>query len=127
MRHVDLVWYIPTPLLLLMAIILARRQAHRTFPWFFAYCVFGVAADSIRFVTRGHPFLYSWTYWLTEGGYDVLGLHEALHGSTSLVSRSLSFGWGRSQHAAVAPGNGSRPVAPASSDTARRAVVVTAP
>ena len=74
MRHVDLVWYIPTPLLLLMAIILARRQAHRTFPWFFAYCVFGVAADSIRFVTRGHPFLYSWTYWLTEGGYDVLGL-----------------------------------------------------
>ncbi|HYB43109.1 MAG TPA: aminotransferase class III-fold pyridoxal phosphate-dependent enzyme [Candidatus Methylomirabilis sp.] len=38
------------------------------------------------------------------GGHDVLGLHEALHGSTSLVSRSLSFGWGRSQHAAVAPG-----------------------
>lgn len=40
------------------------------------------------------------------GGYDVLGLHEALHGSTSLVSRSLSFGWGRNQHAAVAPGTG---------------------
>jgi 2,2-dialkylglycine decarboxylase (pyruvate) len=38
------------------------------------------------------------------GGYDVLGLHEALHGSTSLVSRSLSFGWTRSRHAAVAPG-----------------------
>ena len=41
------------------------------------------------------------------GGYDVLGLHEGLHGSTSLVSRSLSFGWTRSKHAAVAPGTSS--------------------
>jgi hypothetical protein len=71
---VGLVWYIPTPLLLLMVFVLARRQAYRSFPWFFAYCVFGVAADSIRFITRGHPSLYSWTYWLTEGGYDALGL-----------------------------------------------------
>ena len=38
------------------------------------------------------------------GGYDVLGLHEGLHGSTSLVSRSLTFGWTRSKHAALAPG-----------------------
>src|SRR2546428_5152875 len=37
------------------------------------------------------------------GGYDVLGLHEGLHGSTSLVSRSLTVGWTRSQHAALAP------------------------
>jgi 2,2-dialkylglycine decarboxylase (pyruvate) len=36
--------------------------------------------------------------------FDVLGLHEALHGSTSLISRSLSFGWNRNQHAAVAAG-----------------------
>ena len=38
------------------------------------------------------------------GGYDVLGLHEGLHGSTSLVARSLSFGWDRNKHAALAPG-----------------------
>ncbi len=38
------------------------------------------------------------------GGYDILGLHDGLHGSTSLVSRSLSFGWQRSKHAALAPG-----------------------
>jgi 2,2-dialkylglycine decarboxylase (pyruvate) len=38
------------------------------------------------------------------GGYDVLGLHEGLHGSTSLVARSLSFGWNRNKHAALAPG-----------------------
>ena len=38
------------------------------------------------------------------GGHDVLGLHEGLHGSTSLVARSLSFGWNRNKHAALAPG-----------------------
>src|SRR5204863_4651814 len=38
------------------------------------------------------------------GGYDVLGLHEGRHGSTSLVARSLSFGWDRNKHAALAPG-----------------------
>src|SRR5256712_4180304 len=37
------------------------------------------------------------------GGYDVLGLHEGLHGPPSLVSRPLTFGWTRSQHAALAP------------------------
>jgi len=38
------------------------------------------------------------------GGHDILGLHDALHGSTSYVSRSLSFVWARQKHASVAPG-----------------------
>ena len=37
------------------------------------------------------------------GGLDVLGLHTGLHGSTSYLTRSLSFAWSRSQHAVVAP------------------------
>ena len=37
------------------------------------------------------------------GGLDVLGLHAGLHGSTSYVTRSLSFNWERRKHAAVAP------------------------
>ena len=41
------------------------------------------------------------------GGLDVLGLDDGLHGSTSLVSRSLSFGWTRRKHAAVAPATSS--------------------
>jgi len=38
------------------------------------------------------------------GGMDVLGFHAGLHGSTSLITRSLSFNWSRSKHSAVAPG-----------------------
>jgi 2,2-dialkylglycine decarboxylase (pyruvate) len=41
------------------------------------------------------------------GGLDVLGLHDGLHGSTSFISRSLSFGWTRRKHAMVAPATSS--------------------
>ena len=37
------------------------------------------------------------------GGLDVIGLHAGLHGSTSYLTRSLSFAWKRSKHAVVAP------------------------
>src|SRR5215467_8256038 len=38
------------------------------------------------------------------GGVDVLALDMALHGSTSFVTRSLTFGWNRSKHKLAAPG-----------------------
>src|SRR5262249_16247804 len=37
------------------------------------------------------------------GGLDVIGLHTGLHGSTSYLTRSLSFVWKRSKHSLVAP------------------------
>ncbi len=70
----DFVWYIPTLLLLFLLCVLFRRRAYRTFPRFFSYVAFGVAADTTRFLVRNHPSLYSWTYWVTEGGYDLLGI-----------------------------------------------------
>lgn len=41
------------------------------------------------------------------GGVEVLGLHMGLHGSTSFITRSLSFGWNRSKHGLAAPGTSS--------------------
>jgi len=41
------------------------------------------------------------------GGIEVLGLHMGLHGSTSFVTRSLSFGWNRGKHGLAAPGTSS--------------------
>lgn len=37
------------------------------------------------------------------GGLDVVGMHTGLHGSTSFVTRSLSFNWTRGKHALNAP------------------------
>ena len=41
------------------------------------------------------------------GGLDILGMHQGLHGSTSYLTRSISFAWKRSKHAAVAPATSS--------------------
>ncbi len=41
------------------------------------------------------------------GGIEVLGLHMGLHGSTSFITRSLSFGWNRSKHGLAAQGTSS--------------------
>ena len=37
------------------------------------------------------------------GGLDIIGFHVGLHGSTSYLTRSLSFVWKRSRHSVVAP------------------------
>jgi 2,2-dialkylglycine decarboxylase (pyruvate) len=41
------------------------------------------------------------------GGLDILGMHQGLHGSTSYLTRSISFAWKRGKHAAVAPATSS--------------------
>jgi hypothetical protein len=77
----SLVWYIPELLLLTLVFVLLRRGAYRTFPWFFGYAVFGVSADTMRFITRSHPSLYHSVFWATEAGYDLLGIlvmHEVV-------------------------------------------------
>ena len=38
------------------------------------------------------------------GGIDVLGLHMSLHGSTSFITRSVTFGWYRGKHGLAAQG-----------------------
>lgn len=37
------------------------------------------------------------------GGIDVIATHASLHGSTSYLTRSLSFNWSRKKHTVVAP------------------------
>jgi hypothetical protein len=44
------------------------------YPWFFAYSAFGVAAGVARFVVHNQPHPYYATYWITEAGYDLLGI-----------------------------------------------------
>lgn len=41
------------------------------------------------------------------GGTDVLGLHAGLHGSTSYLTRSVTFNWDRRNHSLVAPATSS--------------------
>jgi hypothetical protein len=67
-------WYIPLGLLTLLLCILVRRRAYGSYSWFFSYVAFGVLADLSRFVTHSNPKSYYAAYWVTEAGYDVLGI-----------------------------------------------------
>jgi len=69
-----LLWYIPLGLLVMLLWILIWRRAYRVCPCFFIYASFAVAAGVARFVVRNHPSPYYATYWLTEAGYDLLGI-----------------------------------------------------
>ena len=68
------VWYIPLGLLVILFGVLIRRHAYKLSPWFFTYVAFGVAADVARFVVRDYPHPYYLAYWITEAGYDILGI-----------------------------------------------------
>jgi 2,2-dialkylglycine decarboxylase (pyruvate) len=41
------------------------------------------------------------------GGTDILGFHAGLHGSTSYLTRSVTFNWNRRNHSLVAPATSS--------------------
>ncbi len=66
--------YIPLVLLSVLLYVLIARRCWRSFPWFFSYVAFAVCAGVARFVSRNHDTGYLWTYWITEAGYDLLGI-----------------------------------------------------
>jgi hypothetical protein len=70
--------YIPLGLLALLLWVLIRRRAYTACPWFFAYVAFGVVAGMARLAARlsimRNPVIYTGTYWITEAGYDLLGM-----------------------------------------------------
>jgi hypothetical protein len=88
----SVVWFIPLGLLALLLSLLLRKRAYNACPCFFAYVTFAVAADVARFVALNHPRPYFATYWITEAGYDLLGIlvmYEVLR----TVLGSLTRAW----------------------------------
>ncbi len=84
--------YFPLWLLALLVWTLFRRGSYRSAPCFCAYVIFAVAAGVARFLVRSHPHAYYATYYITEAGYDVLGIlvmYEVLR----LVLGNLTHSW----------------------------------
>ena len=82
-------WYVPIGLLLVLLVILLRRGAYASHPFFFAYASFAAAAGLVRFAVRGNHYLYFLTYWSTEAGYDILGI-LAMYEAFRAALRSLA-------------------------------------
>ena len=87
-----LLWSIPHWLLAVLLVLMLRNRAHKVCPWFFTYVAFGVAADLARLVVHNHPRPYFATYWITEAGYDVLGI-AVMYELIRIVLRNLIRTW----------------------------------
>ena len=90
-----LLWSIPHWLLAVLLCLMLRNRAYKACPWFFAYVGFGVAADVARLVTHNHPHSYFATYWLTEAGYDVLGILVMYELIRMVLRNLIRTWWGR--------------------------------
>jgi hypothetical protein len=84
--------YIPLLLLTVLFLILVRRRSGKAFPYFFAYIAFAVAAGVARFAAHSHHEAYYLTYWITEAGYDLLGI-LVMHEVLQTVLGSLTRAW----------------------------------
>jgi hypothetical protein len=85
-------WYIPLGLLAVLLWLLLRNRAYKAFPCFFAYIAFAVAAGVARFAVHNHRDPYFATYWITEAGYDVLGI-LVMYELIRKVLRGLARTW----------------------------------
>jgi hypothetical protein len=84
--------YIPLVLLAVLLFLMLRNRAYKECPWFFAYVAFGVSADVARFVVDSRPQAYKVTYWITEAGYEVLGI-LVMYELLRMVLRNLARRW----------------------------------
>jgi hypothetical protein len=87
--------YIPLALLALLLWTLLHKRAHTLVPCFFAYVAFAVAAGIARFAVHTRHDAYYLTYWITEAGYDLLGIlvmYEVLQTVLGSLTRAW---WGR--------------------------------
>jgi hypothetical protein len=66
--------FIPSCFLVALLGLLIRRRVYTSLPFFFAYAAFAVCADLARFLAHGHGEAYYATYYITEAGYDMLGI-----------------------------------------------------
>ena len=69
-----IMWWGELPLQAALLYVMVHKRGFRTFPWFFAYTVFAVAAGISRFLVRNHHSLYFGVYWTTEAAYALLGI-----------------------------------------------------
>jgi hypothetical protein len=85
-------WYIPLGLLALLLFLMLRNRAWKVCPWFFTYVAFALGAGVARFVAHDHPRPYFATYWITEAGYEILGI-LVMYELLRLVLRNLARRW----------------------------------
>ena len=69
----QVLWWVPLPLLVVLLGVMFWRHSIRVFPWFFIYVFYTVLATILRFVLRNHE-IYARVYWFSDAGSALLGI-----------------------------------------------------
>lgn len=87
----QVLWWVPLPMLAVLLGMMFWRHSVRSFPWFFVYVFYTILTSILRFVLRNHE-IYPYLYWYSDAGSAVLGIivmYEVFRGiSYKLLSRS---------------------------------------
>src|SRR5689334_19982940 len=87
----QVLWWVPLPILVVLLGVMFWRHSIRAFPWFFVYVFYTVLATILRFALRNHE-IYPYVYWYSDAGSAVLGIivmYEVFRSvSYKLISRS---------------------------------------
>jgi len=91
-----LFWLVPPLLQSCLAVVMWRRGAYKIYRFFFAYTVFAVVAELIKFALY-HPGRNTWVYfctsWGSEAVYAVLGFLAIYEVFDRVFENFRSFGW----------------------------------
>jgi hypothetical protein len=68
------------------------RHSIRSFPWFFAYVLYAVAAAITRFVLRHHD-VYPYVFWYSDVGYAAIGIAVMYEVFRSVSHKLISHFW----------------------------------
>jgi len=69
----QVLWWAPLPMLVVLLGLMFWRHSIRFFPWFFIYVFYTALATILRFVLRNHE-IYPYLYWYSDAGSAVLGI-----------------------------------------------------
>lgn len=85
--------YLPLVLQSALLLLLLRRHAVKSFPFFALYTVFSVAVSVLRFVASSHELMYFYVYWISDAIYALLGVAVLYEVLTGVLKSLMRFAW----------------------------------
>src|SRR4051812_12755477 len=84
----QVLWWVPLPMLAVLLGLMFWRHSVRFFPWFFVYVSYTLLATILRLVLRNHE-IYPYIYWSSDAGSAVLGIIVMYEVFRSVIGRLI--------------------------------------
>lgn len=89
---VQIMWWVPLPMLAVLVAFMFWRHSIGFFPWFFTYVLYTVLISILRFVFRKHE-IYGYVYWYSDAGSAILGIIVMYEVFRTVIGKLMHRGW----------------------------------